>query len=74
MAEAPYYRSEAKRCRELAYTAKDRAAAQHWHKIADEYALLAEEIDARSADRPSTLTTPRARELLAKWVTPGRHE
>ena len=72
MPDAAFYRSEARRCRNLATSAKDAHAAQHWHQIADEYALLAEHLDDVKAHRTSTLTTPAAQKLLEEHVKPKR--
>jgi len=70
MPDAANYRAEAKRCRNLAMSAKDAVAAQHWHQIADEYALLAEQMDDVKAHRTPTLTTSAARQFLDEHVKP----
>jgi len=55
MADGGYYRNEAQRCRDLAVTATDSKTARRWHKIADQYAILAEELDAHLSGRPPLL-------------------
>jgi hypothetical protein len=72
MPDVAYYRSEAKRCRDLAVAADDPYAALHWHEMADEYALLADELDAMAAGRASVLTTPAARKLREHYIRPKR--
>ncbi|TMI99081.1 MAG: hypothetical protein E6G97_23255 [Alphaproteobacteria bacterium] len=46
MADHGYYSREADRCRELAASAPDSSTARRWHRLADQYAILAEELDA----------------------------
>lgn len=52
---AAFYRDEAERCRELAATAPDSKTARRWHRLADQYAVLAEELDAHINGRPPIL-------------------
>ena len=70
MPDAAYYRGEAGRCRALAAAAKEPRAARHLQEMADEYALLAHEIDAATMRRPATSSTPAARQLLQPQVRP----
>jgi hypothetical protein len=58
MTDAAYYRDEAERSRELAATAPDSKTARRWLDLADEYAVLAEELDASATARPSILRAP----------------
>jgi len=53
-----YYRAEAERCRDLAAIAADADIARRWHRLADEYAVLAEELAAAEAGRTPILRTP----------------
>ena len=64
MATAGYYREEAKRCRDLAASAPDARTARRWHRLADEYAVLAEEIDATETGRPAILRTSMQRQAV----------
>jgi len=58
MANAGYYRVEAERCRDLAAMTVDPDIAKRWHRLADEYAVLAEELAAAEAGRTPILCTP----------------
>jgi len=58
MAIAVYYRAEAERCRDLASIAADPEVASRWHRLADEYAVLAEELAAAEGGRTPILRTP----------------
>lgn len=53
-----YYLREAQRCRELAVSAPDSKTAGRWHKLADEYATLADELDAHIHHRPRMFHMP----------------
>jgi len=53
-----YYFREAQRCRELAATAPDSKVARRWNKLADEYAILADELAAHIHHRPPMLRQP----------------
>jgi hypothetical protein len=53
-----YYIREAQRCRELAATAPDSKTARRWKKLADDYSILAEELDAHIHHRPPILHFP----------------
>ena len=57
MADAGYYRAEAERCRDLAAMSVDSEIAQRWHRLADEYAILSEELAAAEAGRAPILRT-----------------
>lgn len=57
MANVSYYRAEAERCRDLAAMTVDPDMAQRWHRLADEYAVLAEELAAAEAGRTPILRT-----------------
>jgi len=58
MADGGYYRAEAQRCRDLAATTRDSRKSRRWSRLADEYAVLAEELDARINHRPPILMHP----------------
>ena len=58
MAIDTYYRAEAERCRDLAAIAADPDIARRWHRLADEYAVLAEELAAAEGGRIPILRTP----------------
>ena len=58
MADAGYYRAEAERCRDLAAMSVDSDIARRWHRLADQYAVLAEELAAAEAGRTPILRTP----------------
>ncbi len=58
MAEAPYYRAEAAKCRKLAAAAADREARERWLQIASEYEQLAEALESKSGYRPPFVTVP----------------
>ena len=53
-----YYVREAQRCRELAAKALDSKSARRWDKLADEYTILAEELNAYIHHRPPALHMP----------------
>ena len=55
MTDAAYYRAEAERSRELAATAPDANTARRWNALADDYATLAEELDAHVHHRAPIL-------------------
>jgi hypothetical protein len=55
MVDEGYYSREADRCRELAGSAPDSKTARRWHKLADQYAILAEELDAHIHHRAPIL-------------------
>ena len=56
------YREEADRCRQLAASSVDAATARRWNRLADEYAIMAEELAAASAGRVPILRVPLHRE------------
>jgi len=56
MADETYYSREAQRCRDLAATAPDSKTARRWHRLGDQYAVLAEELDAYIHHRAPILT------------------
>ena len=58
MGTSDHYHAEARRCRDLAASAPNSKVARRWHKLADEYAVLAEELDAHINHRPSILRPP----------------
>ena len=64
MADAEYYRNEARRCRELADSAPDRKSAQRWKDLADEYTILAEELEAAAGKRTPILRRPTQRQPM----------
>ena len=53
-----YYFREAQRYRELAATAPDSKVAKRWNKLADDYAILADELAAHIHHRPPMLRRP----------------
>jgi hypothetical protein len=57
MAIDSYYRAEAERCRDLGAIAADPDIARRWHQLADEYAVLAEELAAAAGGRTPILRT-----------------
>lgn len=57
MGDGAYYRGEALRCREMAATAPDSKTARRWNRLADDYAVLAEELDAHIYHRAPILRT-----------------
>jgi len=62
-----YYIREAQRCRELAATAPDSKTARRWNRLADDYAILAEELDAHIHHRIPLLRVPqRAQQQQSK--------
>jgi hypothetical protein len=58
MTDAGTYRKEAQRCRDLAAAATDSEIARRWHRLADEYAILAEQLDASDTGRTPLLRMP----------------
>ena len=58
MTDAGTYRNEAQRCRDLAGVATDPEIARRWHRLADEYAILAEQLDASDTGRTPLLRMP----------------
>jgi cytochrome c biogenesis factor len=66
MADEGYYRREAERCRELAASAPDTKTARRWHKIADQYAVMAEQLDAHIHHRTPILRAQPAQQQQSK--------
>jgi hypothetical protein len=64
MTDVAYYRREAERCRKLAAASPDSAAARRWLQLTDEYAVLAEEMEAATAGRVSILRTAMQRQPM----------
>ena len=64
MADAEHYRSEARRCRDLADSAPDRKTARRWNNLADEYTILAEELEAAAGKRTPILRRPVQRQPM----------
>jgi hypothetical protein len=58
MANANHYRAEAERCRDLAAMSVDGQIAKRWHRLADDYAILSEELAAAEAGRTPLLRGP----------------
>jgi hypothetical protein len=58
MGDETYYFREAQRCRDFASTTADPKAAQRWNRLADDYAILAEELDAYIHHRTPLLQMP----------------
>ena len=56
--DAGYYRDEAERCLELAARAPASKSAKRWHRLADFYAVLAEELAASETGRAPLLRMP----------------
>lgn len=48
MPDPKFYRSEARRCRDLAARAEDKSMAERWRSMAREYEMLAEALEAQS--------------------------
>ena len=74
MASAGYYRNEAKRCRDLAASAADGETAKRWHRLADEYGVLAEEFDRAETGRPAILRTPMQRQPVQQQQSKSEPE
>jgi hypothetical protein len=58
MADYDHYVHEARRCRDLATAARVSKSARRWNKLADDYAALAEQLDARIRYRPARRHLP----------------
>jgi hypothetical protein len=58
MATASYYQAEAERCRDLAAMTVGPDIARRWHRLADEYAVLAEQLAAAETGRTPILCAP----------------
>ena len=56
--DSEYYRSEVERCRELAAAVPGTEFARRWRALADQYAILAEEVDAADTGRVPILRMP----------------
>ena len=69
MANAGYYRAEAERCRDLAAMSVDSEIAHRWHRLADEYAVLSEELAAAEAGRAPILRTPMQQQPVQQQQT-----
>ena len=52
MADAAYYRDEARRCRQMAQSARTVAASRRWADLADDYEQLAFLREGRSGALP----------------------
>ena len=73
MGASDHYREEAQRCRNLAASAPDAKIARRWHRLADEYAVLAEEIDASESGRlPAILRTSMQRQPVQQQQSKSR--
>jgi hypothetical protein len=55
MSNAAHYRAEALRMLEWARTSPEGEMARRWRQLAEEYATLAEELEARKTGRPPML-------------------
>jgi len=55
MSDASYYQAEALRFLEWASITADPAIARRWRRLADDYIILAEQLDAASTERPPML-------------------
>jgi len=58
MGDAEYYRTEARRFLDWAEMAADGDTARRWRRLAEDYATLAEELGARTGNRPPILAKP----------------
>jgi hypothetical protein len=56
--DSEYYRAETERCRELAAAVPGTEFARRWRELADQYAILAEEVDAAETGRVPILRMP----------------
>jgi hypothetical protein len=56
--DSDYYRAETERCRELAAAVPGTEFARRWRELADQYAILAEEVDAAETGRVPILRMP----------------
>jgi hypothetical protein len=68
MADQSYYAREAQRCHDLAASAPDAKAARRWHRLADQYAVLAEELDAHIHHRAPILTAQPVQQQLQQQL------
>ena len=64
MTDAAYYREEVERCRDLAASAPDSEIANRWRWLADQYAVLAEELAASETGRAPLLRMPVQRQSV----------
>ena len=55
MSDAAYYKAEALRFVEWASVTADPAIARRWRRLADDYIILAEQLEAASTGRPPIL-------------------
>ena len=55
MSDAAYYRDEARRFLDWAEQAADPVMARRWQNLADDYATLAEQLDAQDTGRTPLL-------------------
>ena len=53
MTTSAFYREEAERCRRMAATSRERAAAKRWRVLADDYLMLALSLDENVTHRPA---------------------
>ena len=74
MGPSDRYREEAQRCRNLATSAPDAKTARRWHRLADEYAVLAEEIDASETGRPAILRTSMQRQPVQQQQSKSKSD
>ena len=74
MADAEHYRGEARRCRELAASAPDRKSARRWNALADEYTILAEELEAAAGKRPPILRRAEQRQPMQQQQSKTKPE
>jgi hypothetical protein len=57
MSNAVHYRAEARRMLDWAEIALHPEMARRWRRLAEEYAALAEQLDAKATGRPPILRT-----------------
>jgi hypothetical protein len=62
--DARYYRDEAERCLELAARVPYSKSAKRWRRLADRYAVLAEEQAASETGRAPLLRMPRQQQQV----------
>jgi hypothetical protein len=62
MADSKYYRAEALRMLDWAASAADPKAARRWRRLAEEYLVLADQIEAKGTGRAPFLAVPMQRQ------------
>ena len=65
MADSSYYRAEAMRFLDWAASAADAKIARRWRRLAEDYVVLADQLDAKASGRAPFLQ-PRAQRQLVQ--------